>query len=114
MKKIILSSILFILTACSTTSSYIPVKSAEAKPAECSLEVFMPGQVIYKKFEVLGAFEAEESGFSVNCDWKDTLAKNKQHACAQGADAVQFLSVNTPSSRSTCYTSKANFIKFIK
>lgn len=100
--------------SCTTTGSYIPIKQVQAKAANCPLEIFMPGQKIDKEFELIGTFSVQEMGLSVGCGWEDTLVKNKENACSSGAEAIQFLSVDTPSISSTCYTSKANFIIFKK
>jgi hypothetical protein len=69
----------------------------------------MPGQE--PKFEVvtIGTFSAQEKGLSVDCDWDAVLTKNKKTACEKGAEGIQFLSVDAPSIRSTCYQTKANF-----
>ncbi len=99
---------------CTTTGSYIPIKQVQAKAAKCPLEIFMPGQKIDKEFDLIGTFSVQEMGFSVGCGWEETLVKNKENACASGAEAIQFISVDTPSVSSTCYTSKANFIVFKK
>ena len=112
--NVILLSTSFFIFGCTTTGSYIPLKPAEAKPAGCPVQVIMPGQKIDKEFEVIGTFSVQEMGLSVGCGWEDTLAKNKENACAKGAEAIQFLSVDAPSIKSTCYTSKANFITFKK
>lgn len=103
---------LIALIGCTTTASYISFKPREAKSPNCMVQVFMPGQTIDREFEIIGNFSAQEMGLSAGCSWEETLAKNKKHACEQGADAIQFLTVDAPSIRSTCYTSKANFISF--
>ncbi|MBY0384772.1 hypothetical protein K2X05_06395 [bacterium] len=97
---------------CTTTSSYIPLKQVPTKSANCPLDIFMPGQKIDKEFELIGTFSVQEMGLSVGCGWDDTLAKNKENACSKGAEAIQFVTVDTPSIHSTCYTSKANFIVY--
>ena len=56
---------------CTTTGSYIPIKSLAAKPAACPIEVFMPGQKIDKNFEIVGTFSVQEMGLSVNCGWEE-------------------------------------------
>lgn len=114
MKIIFLILASIAVSGCTTTGSYIPLKEVSAKPEGCQLQVFMPGQKVDKETEVIGTFSVQEMGLSVGCGWEDTLAKNKSTACAKGADAIQFLSVDSPSIRSTCYTSKANFVVFKK
>lgn len=109
-----LLSLSSLLVGCTTTGSYIPVKTVAAKPKGCPTQVFMPGQKIENEFEVIGSFSVQEMGLSINCGWEETLEKNKENACANGAEAIQFLAVDAPSIRSTCYTSKANFIIFKK
>lgn len=103
---------LIVLAGCSTTASYVSLKPREAKAQNCTIQTFMPGQTIDREFEILGMFSVQEMGLSAGCSWEETLAKNKKYACEQGADAIQFLSVDAPSVHSTCYTSKANFISF--
>ena len=103
---------LFAFNRCSTTGSYVSRKQLSPKAENCQLEVFMPEQSIKKEFDVIGMFSVQDTGFSVFCGWEAVLAKNKKNACSKGADAIQFVSVDTPSGRSTCYRSKANFIRF--
>lgn len=105
---------LLLIAGCATTGSYIEVKKADAKPTNCFLEIFMPGQSIEKATEVLGTFSVQDTGFSTNCDWDATREKNKVKACEMGAEAIQFIEVNTPQMNSTCYQTKANFVKFKK
>lgn len=100
--------------SCSTTGTYIPNKHVPAKGENCTLEIFMPGIQIDKEFELVGTFSVQEKGLSIDCGWEETLEKNKKYACSSGAEAIQFLSIDTPSIISTCYTSKANFIIFKK
>ncbi|MCT4642743.1 MAG: hypothetical protein N4A33_10660 [Bacteriovoracaceae bacterium] len=103
---------MFILISCSTTGSYIAVNSSfESKGANCDLEIIMPGQKTKSSNVLIGTFSVQEAGLSVICDWEDTLAKNKAKACESGADIIQFLEIDSPSISSTCYRSKANFLK---
>ena len=110
---LVLTSVMLI-SSCSTTSSYIPVQNLNSRGNDCKLDIFMPGQTPKVETDVIGNFSVKEMGLSVACDWEDTLAKNKQHACEKGADGIQFLSVSAPSIRSTCYQSKANFFIYKK
>lgn len=113
MKKIILFlSLSWLFVGCAATKNRIAEKARPAKPANCLMLVFMPGQVIDKKFEIVGALSVQETGAAAGCSWEDTLTKNKESACLKGADAIQFLSVDGPSIRNSCYASKANFIAF--
>ncbi len=112
MKSIFQILAIFALIGCTTTGSYISSNdSFSPRPENCELEVIMPGQSFNKEHTLVGTFSAQETGFSVNCGWEETLGKNKKKACSVGADVIQFVEVNTPSISSTCYTSKANFLK---
>jgi hypothetical protein len=112
LSRSIFSLCVLCLVGCTTTGSYISRTSMPAKPENCDLKVFMPGEKIEKNFDIVGTFSVQEAGLSVGCGWDDTLQKNKAKACSSGADAIQFLSVDTPSIDSTCYRTKANFIHF--
>ncbi len=100
--------------SCSTTGSYIALKKLSPKNKNCDVEIFMPVQKIKRENSIIGNFSVREMGLSVGCGWEDTLAKNKAKACEVGADGIQFLEVDSPSIRSTCYQTKANFIIFTK
>lgn len=111
MKKIFI--LLSLVSAgCTTTGSYIPINATfPQKESECSLKIIMPGQKFENKHTLIGTYSIQEMGLSVGCGWDDALNKNKRKACAVGADVIKFIEVNTPSIRSTCYTTKANFLK---
>lgn len=112
MKLICNVLMLAFFAGCSTTSSYIPYQTKNLREKECKLDVFMPGQTPKVETEIIGNYSVKEMGMSVGCDWEDTLSKNKEHACEKGAEGIQFISINAPSIRSTCYESQANFFVY--
>jgi hypothetical protein len=74
----------------------------------------MPGASISEPFDVIGTLSLTDSWFSVACGYGRMMKTNTDRACAVGADAIQFLTIDPPSWASTCYRSKANFIRFKK
>ncbi|HYX33461.1 MAG TPA: hypothetical protein VE954_10135 [Oligoflexus sp.] len=98
-----------VLSACTTTSSYIPLHPKSPRGKNCELDIVMPGESPKKTTQVIGSFSVQEMGLSVNCAWPETLQKNKDHACEAGAQGIQFLTVDAPFIHSTCYRTKANF-----
>lgn len=103
------------IASCSSATKFIPTKdyAYEPKAADCSVDIFMPGESIDKKSETLGLFSVHDSGLSVDCGLQSGINKSKQKACSLGADAVQFTSIKEPTSASTCFRIQANIVKYL-
>jgi hypothetical protein len=98
---------------CALSESYVPSGPRLApKPENCDLRRVMPGASISEPFEMIGTLSLTDSWFSVACGYGRMMKTNTDRACAAGAEAIQFVSIDPPSWASTCYRSKANFVRF--
>jgi len=103
------------LFGCALSESYVPSSPPLAsKPENCDVRRVMPGASISEPFVVIGTLSLTDSWFSVACGYGRMMKTNTDRACAVGADAIQFLTIDPPSWASTCYRSRANFIRFKK
>ena len=103
------------LFGCGYSQSYLQTGPAlAAKPDDCDPKRFMPGEAINEPFEVIGMLRLSDTGFSTRCDSTQMFMTNRLKACAVGADAIQYLSIDQPSIVSTCFRSRVNFIRFNK
>ena len=101
------------LFGCGYSEKYVQTgPSLPSKAESCEPRRVMPGEPINEPFDVIGTLSLGESGFTSRCDYTQMLKMNRLKACAAGADAIQFLVVDPPSIMSTCYRSRANFIRF--
>jgi hypothetical protein len=101
------------LFGCGYSESYVQSGAPlPAKPETCEPRMAMPGEPIKEPFDVIGTLSLREGGFTSRCNYTQMLKMNRLKACAAGADAVQFLVIDPPSIMSTCYRSRANFIRF--
>ena len=101
------------LFGCALSESYVQSgPPGPPKPENCDLPRVMPGATISEPFEVIATLSLTDSWFSVACGYGRMMKTNTDRACAVGADAIQFLTIDPPSWASTCYRSRANFIRF--
>jgi hypothetical protein len=101
------------LVGCGYSQSYRQTGPAlPPKPDDCDPKRVMPGESVSEPFEVIGTFSLGDTGFSTRCDSTQMFMTNRLKACAVGADAIQYLTIDQPSVISTCFRSKVNFIRF--
>ncbi len=101
------------LFGCALSESYVQNSPPLApKPENCDVRRVMPGVPISEPFEVIGTLSLTDSWFSVACGYGRMMKTNTDRACAVGADAIQFLTIDPPGWASTCYRSRANFLRF--
>jgi hypothetical protein len=103
------------LFGCALSERYVPSGPQLApKPENCEVTKVMPGASISEPFDVIGTLSLTDSWFTVACGYGRLMKTNTDRACAAGADGIQFLTIDPPSFWSTCYQSKANFVRFKK
>ena len=101
------------LFGCEYSQTYVQTgPRLPSKPETCDPKRVMPGEAINEPFEVIGTLTLRDTWFSTRCDHTAMIATNRLRACAVGADAIQYLTIDMPSLASTCFRSKANFIRF--
>lgn len=107
------STIIVLTSACTTTSSYIPLVEHEAREDDCDLQIKSVSQKLNEsKTTVIGNYSVREMGLTVRCDWDEVLAQNKAMACASGADGIKFTEIKAPNWDSSCYQTNADFYTF--
>jgi hypothetical protein len=103
------------LFGCALSERYVPSGPQLApKPENCEVTKVMPGASISEPLDVIGTLSLTDSWFTVACGYGRLMKTNTDRACAAGADGIQFLTIDPPSFWSTCYQSKANFVRFKK
>lgn len=103
------------LLGCGYSQSYLQTGPVLAsKPEPCDPKRFWPGEAVNEPFEVIGMLTLGDTWFSTRCDHTDMVMTNRLKACAVGADAIQYLTIDHPSIVSTCFRSKVNLLRFKK
>ncbi len=96
----------------STGDHYHEFSKEAAKAKDCNLAVYLPGQPVLVKAHRIGRYVTQEPGEFGDRRWDVVLTRNKLLACSKGADAVQFESIETPTSMRPYYSSSAKFLKY--
>lgn len=106
-------AIITLTSACTTTSSYVPLVEHESREEDCDLQIKSVSQKLNEsKTTVIGNYSVREMGLTVRCDWDEVLAQNKAMACASGADGIKFTEITAPNFNSSCYQTNADFYTF--
>lgn len=86
-------------------------KTGVEKPPDCSLNIFMPGDILPPNHNRIGMINIGENmtGTSMSCGQQTVIEELKKSACAEGADAIHIYQIKPPSMASTCYRMNAYF-----
>ncbi len=94
------------------TGYQLPANANAKNLEKCPIAIQCNAKYENEKVVVLGRIDAYDTGFSTVCDEAYILDIFCKEACALGADLVNIKAEKQPDFWSTCYRSKAEFIRF--
>jgi len=79
--------------------------------ADCTMPIHNDPKLDLSGFDVVGRIEANDSGFSTDCDEEVVLREFTREACHLEADLINVTEESRPDFWSTCYRAKADFLR---